>query len=160
MSIPINFNDRKRQIGEALLSYAPLNGFELLEKIRKYDFNTHREPVVINFSNRLFRKVVVKGIIEDIEVNPLNYPIKPNGFNVLIITFKGDRLTKLTDQQEEDFQIPGSEVMVKGNNVYTKVILVDGPSMKSFLDVPNAIGRINSIGSVSAYERATVKGIV
>src|SRR3989338_10243494 len=98
MSIPINFNDRKRQIGEALLSYAPLNGFELLEKIRKYDFNTHREPVVINFSNRLFRKVVVKGIIEDIEVNPFNYPIKPNGFNVLIITFKGDRLTKLTDQ--------------------------------------------------------------
>ena len=161
MSIPINFNDRLHIIGAAYLPYLPLNGSTLYDLIKKYDFNTLREPVVVNFTNKLLKTIDVKGILDDIEVNPSNYALRPNSFNIVVLTFRGDKLTKLRGRDEEkDFQIPGGEVMVRGNNVCTKVILVDGPSMVTIQKVPKACGRIDSIASFSAYEKAMLRNVI
>ena len=160
MSIPIDFNNRSCLIGEASLPYLPLDGIELKDLIKKYDFNTLREPVVVRFTNKLLKTINVKGILDDIEVNPSNYALRPNSFNIVVLTFRGDKLTKLRGDDEEDFQIPGSEVIVRGNDVCTKVILVDGPSMVTIQKVPKACGRIDSIASFSAYEKAMLRNVI
>ena len=160
MSFPIDLNDRLHRIGDAYLPYLPMHGIELKDLIKKYDFNTLREPVVVSFTNKLLRTINVKGILDDIEVNPSNYALRPNSFNIVVLTFKGDKLTKLRGDDEEDFQIPGSEVIMRGNDVSTKVILVDGPSMMTVQKVPKACGRIDSIASLSTYEKAMLKDVV
>ena len=160
MSIPIDFNDRLHKIGDAYLPYLPLHGKELKDLIKKYDFKTLREPVVVSFTNKFIKEISVKGILDDIEVNPSNYALRPNSFNIVVLTFKGDKLTKLRGDKEEDFQIPGSEVIVRGNDVCTKVILVDGPSMITIQKIPKACGRIDSIASLSAYKKAMLKNVV
>ena len=157
MSFPINFNNRLNNLNQ---SYLPLHGDELLDLIKRYNFNTLREPVVVNFTDLNSKRMVeVKGTLDDIEVNPPTYNVKPRGFNIVILTFKGDKLTKLGTQGEEDFQIKGSVILVRGNDVCTRVVLIDG-TLKNCKKVPDASGIINSIGSLKTYEELQLRNVI